>query len=70
MIFFVIIIELYFQTSRTLLNRDKKVTSESDIEKYAQDNLNIHKKGIFRKKFSVRDMLSWSKVIKYFIILF
>lgn len=50
------------QTSRTLLNRDKKNTSESDIEKYAQDNLNIHKKGIFRKKFSVRDMLSWSKV--------
>jgi hypothetical protein len=44
------------------LNRDKKTTSESDIEKYAQDNLNIHKKGIFRKKFSVRDMLSWSKV--------
>ncbi|VVC26558.1 Rho GTPase-activating protein domain,WW domain,MyTH4 domain,Rho GTPase activation protein [Cinara cedri] len=51
----------YEQTSRTLLNRDKKNTSESDIEKYAQDNLNIHKKGIFRKKFSVRDMLSWSK---------
>lgn len=60
----IVIIKLYLQTSRTLLNRDKKTTSESDIEKYAQDNLNIHKKGIFRKKFSVRDMLSWSKVNK------
>ncbi|XP_050437362.1 rho GTPase-activating protein 39 isoform X2 [Adelges cooleyi] len=49
------------EASRSLLSRDKKTTSESDIEKYAQDNLNIHKKGIFRKKFSVRDMLSWSK---------
>jgi hypothetical protein len=44
------------------MSREKKLPSESDIEKYAQDNLNIHKKGIFRKKFSVRDMLSWSKV--------
>lgn len=58
---------MYLQNSRTLLNRDKKTTSESDIEKYAQDNLNIHKKGIFRKKFSVRDMLSWSKV--YFFVI-
>ncbi|XP_018905997.1 uncharacterized protein RhoGAP93B isoform X2 [Bemisia tabaci] len=49
------------QLSRVVLNREKKLPSESDIEKYAQDNLNIHKKGIFRKKFSVRDMLSWSK---------
>ncbi|XP_046742874.1 rho GTPase-activating protein 39 isoform X1 [Diprion similis] len=38
-----------------------------DIEKYAQDNLNLNcgrPKGLrllFRKKFSVRDMLSWSK---------
>nr|CAD7594996.1 unnamed protein product [Timema genevievae] len=44
-----------------VLSVEKKLPSESDIEKYAQDNLNIHKKGIFRKKFSVRDMLSWSK---------
>lgn len=50
------------------MNRDKKTTSESDIEKYAQDNLNIHKKGIFRKKFSVRDMLSWSKVIQILLL--
>ncbi|GLH09051.1 Rho GTPase-activating protein 92B [Gryllus bimaculatus] len=49
------------QLPRVVLTRDKKLPSESDIEKYAQDNLNIHKKGIFRKKFSVRDMLSWSK---------
>ncbi|GAB6028891.1 hypothetical protein CHUAL_004690 [Chamberlinius hualienensis] len=41
--------------------KDRKPASESDIEKYAQDNLNIHKKGIFRKKFSLHDMLSWSK---------
>lgn len=50
----------------TILNsggmyKDRKPASESDIEKYAQDNLNRHKKGIFRKKFSIRDMLSWSK---------
>jgi len=51
-----------FQSPRPVLSREKKLPSESDIEKYAQDNLNIHKKGIFRKKFSVRDMLSWSKV--------
>lgn len=51
---------LCLQLSRVVLN--KKLPSESDIEKYAQDNLNIHKKGIFRKKFSIRDMLSWSKV--------
>lgn len=49
------------QSPRPVLSREKKLPSESDIEKYAQDNLNIHKKGIFRKKFSVRDMLSWSK---------
>uniref|UniRef100_A0A1B6EBQ3 Rho-GAP domain-containing protein n=1 Tax=Clastoptera arizonana TaxID=38151 RepID=A0A1B6EBQ3_9HEMI len=47
------------ELSRVVIN--KKLPSESDIEKYAQDNLNIHKKGIFRKKFSIRDMLSWSK---------
>ena len=31
------------------------------MEKYAQNNLNIHKKGLFRKNLSIRDMLSWSK---------
>ncbi|XP_049533474.1 hornerin isoform X1 [Anopheles darlingi] len=33
---------------------------ECDIEKFAQDNLNLHSKGIFRKKSSVRDMLIWT----------
>ncbi|XP_055376859.1 uncharacterized protein LOC129609037 [Condylostylus longicornis] len=33
---------------------------ECDIEKFAQDNLNLHSKGIFRKKSSIRDMLSWT----------
>lgn len=35
--------------------------TEGDIEKYAQSHLNIHKKGLFRKNLSIRDMLSWSK---------
>ncbi|KAM7286604.1 rho GTPase-activating protein 39 [Ixodes scapularis] len=43
------------------LSGDRKPPSESDIVQYAQDNLNRHKRGIFRKKFSLRDMLSWSK---------
>ncbi|KAM8704369.1 hypothetical protein ACLKA7_008903 [Drosophila subpalustris] len=34
---------------------------ECDIEKFAADNLNLHSKGIFRKKASVRDMLSWTE---------
>jgi hypothetical protein len=34
---------------------------ESDIEKYAQDNLNVQKKGLFRKKLSVKDILSWTE---------
>ncbi|ALC46867.1 RhoGAP93B [Drosophila busckii] len=34
---------------------------ECDIEKFAADNLNLHSKGIFRKKASVRDMLSWTQ---------
>ncbi|EDW84548.2 uncharacterized protein Dwil_GK13079 [Drosophila willistoni] len=33
---------------------------ECDIEKFAADNLNLHSKGIFRKKASVQDMLSWT----------
>uniref|UniRef100_A0A8D8AFR3 Rho GTPase-activating protein 39 n=1 Tax=Culex pipiens TaxID=7175 RepID=A0A8D8AFR3_CULPI len=33
---------------------------ECDIEKFAQDNLNLHSKGIFRKKSSIQDMLSWT----------
>ena len=47
--------------------RDDGSASGGDIEKYAQDNLNLNcgrPKGLrllFRKKFSVRDILSWSK---------
>lgn len=36
------------------------IMKETDIEKFAQDNLNLHSKGIFRKKSSVRDMLSFT----------
>ncbi|XP_076306785.1 uncharacterized protein LOC143223138 isoform X2 [Tachypleus tridentatus] len=43
------------------LMSDNKLLPEEDIVKYAEDNLNIHKKGIFRKKYTIRDMLSWSK---------
>lgn len=36
------------------------IMKETDIEKFAQENLNLHSKGIFRKKSSVRDMLCWT----------
>lgn len=36
------------------------IMKECDIEKFAQDNLNLHSKGLFRKKSSLRDMLSWT----------
>lgn len=63
---YLLILSLFLlQLSRVVFN--KKLPSESDIEKYAQDNLNIHKKGIFRKKFSIQDMLSWSKVKLKFV---
>lgn len=39
---------------------ERALMKECDIEKFAQDNLNLHSKGIFRKKSSVRDMLSWT----------
>lgn len=45
----------------------RKDDGSGDIEKYAQDNLNLNcgkPKGLrqlFRKKFSVREILSWSK---------
>ncbi|XP_059471782.1 rho GTPase-activating protein 39 isoform X2 [Neocloeon triangulifer] len=41
--------------------KEKRPPSDSDIEKYAEDNLNFHKKGIFRKKLAIRDMLSWTQ---------
>ena len=59
------------------LSMMKKPPSESDferysisggndgqnmMEKYAQENLNIHTRGLLRKKVSVMDMISWTKV--------
>lgn len=32
------------------------------MEKYAQENLNIHTRGLLRKKVPVMDMISWTKV--------
>ncbi|XP_046640138.1 uncharacterized protein LOC124321266 [Daphnia pulicaria] len=51
------------RSSSTLGPNGKGPTTptEGDIEKYAQSHLNIHKKGLFRKNLSIRDMLSWSK---------
>lgn len=33
-----------------------------NMEKYAQENLNIHTRGLLRKKVPVMDMISWTKV--------
>lgn len=53
-----------FQENLSMHSEDKMaemaLMKECDIEKFAQDNLNLHSKGIFRKKSSVRDMLSWT----------
>ncbi|XP_071955407.1 uncharacterized protein [Antedon mediterranea] len=52
------------QTSSSLViaNKTKKPTaSETELEKYAVENLNKHKKGIFRKPVSLAHMLSWTK---------
>ncbi|XP_063706772.1 rho GTPase-activating protein 39 [Culicoides brevitarsis] len=53
-----------FQENMTFHSPEKiaemALMKECDIEKFAQDNLNLHSKGIFRKKSSVRDMLSWT----------
>lgn len=53
-----------FQEQLSTTSNDKMaemaLIKECDIEKFAQDNLNLHCKGIFRKKSSVRDMLSWT----------
>lgn len=37
-------------------------TSSNMMEKYAQENLNVHTRGILRKKVPVIDMISWTKV--------
>lgn len=48
------------QSSAHALHHQLAIMKECDIEKFAQDNLNLRAKGIFRKKSSVRDMLSWT----------
>ena len=37
-------------------------TCPNIMEKYAQENLNIHTRGLLRKKVPVIDMISWTKV--------
>ena len=37
------------------------LSAESDIERYALDNLNVQKRGLFRKKMTVKDILSHTK---------
>lgn len=34
---------------------------EADMEKFAADNLNLGGRGLFRRKASVRDLLSWTQ---------
>ncbi|XP_069133981.1 rho GTPase-activating protein 39-like isoform X7 [Argopecten irradians] len=43
------------------LSTKQKLPSDSDIENYAQQYMNRHKKGLFGKKVSVATMLTWSK---------
>ena len=33
---------------------------EADIEKYAQDNFNVQKRGLFRKRLSIKAILTWT----------
>ena len=33
---------------------------EADMEKYAQDNFNVQKRGLFRKRLSIKAILSWT----------
>ncbi|KAJ8050838.1 Rho GTPase-activating protein 39 [Holothuria leucospilota] len=48
--------------SLTVMGQPKKPSSsESDLENYAAENLNRHKKGLLRKKVSLSNMLSWTK---------
>lgn len=51
------------RSSSTLGPNGKGPTTptDGDIQKYAQSHCNIHKKGLFRKNLSIRDMLSFSK---------
>ncbi|XP_030849130.1 uncharacterized protein LOC593776 isoform X3 [Strongylocentrotus purpuratus] len=42
-------------------NKKGILPGENDLENVAPDNLNRHKKGLFRKKISLSNMLSWTK---------
>jgi hypothetical protein len=44
------------------LSKNRKPGSDSEIENYAIQNLNVHKKGLLGKKVSIAQMLAWSKV--------
>jgi hypothetical protein len=44
------------------LSPKQKLPSDSDIENYAQQHLNKHKKGLFGKNVPLTNMLKWSKV--------
>jgi len=46
------------------LSAKQKLPSDSDIENYAQQHLNKHKKGLFGKNVPITNMLKWSKVSK------
>src|SRR3954463_7918233 len=41
---------------------------QCDMESYAHENLNRHKKGLFRKRQSIQSMLSWTRVGVFFIV--
>ncbi|KAL4225730.1 Rho GTPase activating protein 39 [Mactra antiquata] len=43
------------------LSSKQKLPSDSDIENYAQQHLNKHKKGLFGKNVPLTNMLKWSK---------
>ncbi|XP_053384441.1 rho GTPase-activating protein 39-like isoform X3 [Mercenaria mercenaria] len=43
------------------LSPKQKLPSDSDIENYAQQHLNKHKKGLFGKNVPLTNMLKWSK---------
>ncbi|KAB7507875.1 Rho GTPase-activating protein 39 [Armadillidium nasatum] len=46
---------------RLSINSGECPTGSNLMEKYAQENLNVHTRGILRKKVPVIDMISWTK---------
>lgn len=51
------------------LSAKQKLPSDSDIENYAQQHLNKHKKGLFGKNVPLTNMLKWSKVSQCITVL-